>query len=917
MRPQLRILVPFALVASLLLPATGSAQACGMTTAPTYRAGITSPQGHIPTFPDVRVTTAQANSYQLLLTQQSDHVVSQQFGTSNNGTPMYYSFIGRPENLAKLDEINARQKALRDPRVTTEAEAQAIAGQGPMIIWHIANVHGLETSGTDGALSLMYDLAARTDCLIQRMLDNLVVGFMPLQNPDGRDAVARTNIYNFDLNRDWFARSQVEMRSKFPVLAQYPATLIIDAHEQGSSDFWFPPNNDPIYHENPEIGLRWLNEYYGAEIAREFDRRKTTDPTHWDHSHYSTYDLFCMCRMTPFTASGFNNAGLLFEKGAADPDRIRWEEQYVAGLVAFDQSAIHRQDMMFDWWRSHKEALDQGKQGLLEPNFVQAPGNTVEQPVPDMRIRNYFIENTRARSDVLRLVTRLQEMNVEVYRLAKKTKVPALGGYGEPHRRQKLAKGTFWIPMAQPQKRYIQAVLHEQPWPAVPEFYDVTAWSNALLLNVDASFTAAPVKRKAKLLTGNPGGGLTGKKAKKRGTLWFHGDTSWAVAAAFALSRDGVPVHRLTAPMGKKKKGRIPAGAFVTPGRQPNRAKVLKVAGEYLLPVRWAKGKKYAAGTPVKQPRIAVYSTPSSGESQGHLEYLLTQAWKVPFTLVTAAQVAGGALSSYDVFVVPGENTSDLNPAANQVRSWIQAGGTYVGYNRGSGGTSYAVANGFTSSRQSSASAMDIPGTLFKVNVQKGSPLTLGAGPVAYWYHQQEQILSPSTTGINAGVFASPGWFSGYATGSERLAGSAAMVDEALGTGRVLLFTSEMNFRAWTDGTAFLLANAIAYPEKAPAPRLNLASRQARPQLRAAMRSSLPEVSAPPMRFRVPLGQTADALQVLGRFPTTVEVVRSGATNLLEVANPMALDVHSHPFARELLPALHEAGIDVRYAAVL
>jgi hypothetical protein len=313
-----------------------------------------------------------------------------------------------------------------------------------------------------------------------------------------------------------------------------------------------------------------------------------------------------------------------------------------------------------------------------------------------------------------------------------------------------------------------------------------------------------------------------------------------------------------------------------------------------------------------------VYSAGASGESTGHLEYLLTQGWKVPFDLVTASDILGGALSTRDVLVVPGEIPSDLNLAADEIRSWIEGGGIYVGMDRPSGGgTSFAVDNGYTSSQQSSSSSMDIPGTLFEVSLKQGSPLTLGASDVAYWYHQGEPILSPSTTGVNAGSFPAPGWFSGYATGTQALDGSAAMVDEALGSGRVLLFSSEMNFRAWTDGTAFLLANAIAYPKSAaPAPGLNLASPAARPEIRAAMRSALPGRPSHPFLFRVPSAQTEKAATVLRRFPANVDLERFGQTTLLRVANSRGMDAHSHPFARDLIPALLGAGVDVLYASV-
>ena len=54
---------------------------------------------------------------------------------------------------------------------------------------------------------------------------------LPTQNPDGREADTRRNAYGFDLNRDWFARTQPETDGKVELLRRYPPVLFIDAHE--------------------------------------------------------------------------------------------------------------------------------------------------------------------------------------------------------------------------------------------------------------------------------------------------------------------------------------------------------------------------------------------------------------------------------------------------------------------------------------------------------------------------------------------------------------------------------------------------------------------------------------------------------------------------------------------------------------
>ena len=89
-----------------------------------------------------------------------------------------------------------------------------------------ANVHGGEESGTDASLRVLYELADRSDCAAQRILDRAVVVILPIQNPDGREADTRRNAYGFDMNRDWFARTQPETDGKLELLRRYPPRAV-------------------------------------------------------------------------------------------------------------------------------------------------------------------------------------------------------------------------------------------------------------------------------------------------------------------------------------------------------------------------------------------------------------------------------------------------------------------------------------------------------------------------------------------------------------------------------------------------------------------------------------------------------------------------------------------------------------------
>ena len=903
-----RLVIPLLAIALLTVGLVGPAATttpCEPT--PTYDGSITSPSDAIAGWPLRRATADELLSYTSLVGDESARVRVGQFATSWNGTPLLYALVGTEANVERAEEIAAAQRALRDPRTVKPSVANQVIEDSPAIVWYAGNVHGNETSGADAAIQILYELAARSDCEVKDVLDELVVGIIPTQNPDGRDAASRTNAYGFDMNRDWFARTQPEINGIVNLLNAYPPVMYIDAHEMGTPGFFFPPNDDPIHHEITDEALHWINDIYSPAIKDAFEERRATEPIHWDYFNYETYDLFYMGYGDTAPTTAFTAAGMTFEKGIADPDDQRQEEQFVAGWASILAAAANKDAILRQYHQAHQQALAEGRQGQLQPNHVVVPGNELRTQVPDLRIRHYFIRRGTAQPEVLHLLQRLMDLDVEIYRLRKKFRARGLQAYGRDPARARLPKGTFWIPMAQPQKHWIQALLGEDPYGALVYFYDVSAWSNPLLMDLDASFTGSKRKPKAKLLKNPPGGRvLRGKRAR---SYWFAGDTARAVAAALELERAGVDVDRLAA--GTRK---LPGGAFVVP--RGNIELLRRVAGAYNLFLRGRRGGT-PAGDAFRQPKVALYSPGSGGESLNHLRYTLDQVWHLPYTPLNGSQIAAGQLSSggYDVLIVPGVTTGDLDPAEAQVKAWVEEGGIYVGTARGgTGGTDYAITHGMTSSSQGD-SADFVPGTLFRMTVPGGSPVTAGSDGLTYWYNLEEPALEPSTTGLNPVTYpaAEPEfWLSGYAENADVYQGTSGLVEETMGQGRVILFSGEPNYRAYTEGPAFFLANAIAYPDPSAAPRTtDVSSPDAEDDVADARRDSVAAPASPPITFRVTQADVAGALRVLRRFTetTTVEATPRGA--YLRIPNPRDLDVEEHPFAFRLLPALERAGVRV------
>jgi Zinc carboxypeptidase len=453
------------------------------------------------------VTTAESDGYLLAVDRTSARVTSGVLATSVQGRPLRYAIVGDPANVTAkgLARVRRSAAALTDP-ATPAREAERIASEDPAILWIAGNVHGGEESGTDAALRVLYELADRNDCAAERILDEAIVVILPIQNPDGREADTRRNAYGFDMNRDWFARTQPETDDKIEFLRDYPPVLFIDAHEMGNAaGYFFPPNADPVYHEIADEAVGWINDLYGAAMQDEFDARGIP------YFNYNVYDLFYTGYGDTVPANGFGAAGMTFEKTNSHPTPQRVFEQYLTQWTSLDRAAANKAAILRGWRRSWVDAVEQGARGELEPNAVYEPGNEIVREVPDIRVRHYFLraDDPDKTREVRALVRRLQRMDVEVRRLTAPLQVNDYTPYGRAARAVTLPAGTYWVPMAQRQKHWIQAMLHEESYTPVGYAYDIVAWSNPLLFNVAGGYSGqplAPRSERASLLA-DPGHG--------------------------------------------------------------------------------------------------------------------------------------------------------------------------------------------------------------------------------------------------------------------------------------------------------------------------------------------------------------------------------------------------------------------------
>ena len=479
-------------------------------TPPSFMGVVPDPESVLgfPIGVDEEVSAADSNTYLQAVAAASDRVREALVGQSVDGRPIRYAVVGHPGNITVggLEAIRQANLEIRDPE-TRRGRADELARTTPAFAWMTGNVHGSEESGADAALQLLYELADRDDCVVERILDELVIFVIPVQNPDGRVLDQRRNAYGFDLNRDFFARAQVETDDRVELMRTYPPVLLLDHHEFGYYRSFFPPNADPVHHEVPEQVMRQIDDLYGPAMARLFHRND------WPFFNGGIYDFLAPQFNDTGTSLGFNGVGMTLEVYNGSPMDRRFARQLGIQWACLWQLARNRRRVLRAWHDASVTAVEQGKAGKLEPNKRYfRPDLKVRTQVPTEPLRHYFVLDTpRTHDEVSILIRRLQRMDVDVYRLDEDTPLPdfhelgvPITGNSAPAVGTVVPAGTVWIPMAQRQKHWIQAVMGEQPYCPTYYTYGLSGWSFPLSMNLKAGSTSGKVTSSATLLPLEP-----------------------------------------------------------------------------------------------------------------------------------------------------------------------------------------------------------------------------------------------------------------------------------------------------------------------------------------------------------------------------------------------------------------------------
>ncbi len=152
----------------------------------------------------------QTERYFKKLSEQSDRVIYQAIGKTEEGRDQCMLIISSPENLKNLEKYKQISSKLARAEMT-EQEARNLSKDGKSVVWIDGGLHSTEVVGMHQLIQTAYLLASAKDTETEHILENSII-LLVHANPDGQDLVS-----------NWYMREKEATKrstSLVPVLYQ-------------------------------------------------------------------------------------------------------------------------------------------------------------------------------------------------------------------------------------------------------------------------------------------------------------------------------------------------------------------------------------------------------------------------------------------------------------------------------------------------------------------------------------------------------------------------------------------------------------------------------------------------------------------------------------------------------------------------
>ena len=811
----------------------------------TYNSKIEKPNKHIGhELGEHIVRNDLLVQYLRYLAVVSDRVTAQTIAYSHEGRPIIALTITSPENHARLDEIKKAHISLSNPR-----KNQNITKDMPVITWMNYGVHGYEISSTDAALPTAYYLAAAQGDKIEKTLKNSVIILVASFNPDGSSRQSawnhmhgsntvvtdprhrlhnvfwpggRTNHYWFDLNRQWLLVQHPEPQGWVKKFHEWKPNITADFHEMGTNKtYYFHPGvSDRSFPHIPKESMALL-----AEVANR--------PRSFMDSEARLY----------YSEESFDN--FYIGKGSTYPHvnasiGVLFEQAHSEGFIESVNGIVSFRDNIRTHFRNSLEIVRAGFE--MRPKLLgyqkRFYKNTAKLAQKD-KIKAYVFSSPKDKARSYHATEMLNRHQITVHSVKKTFKVG---------KKTFKAGESFIVKTDQSQYIMIKSLFEKVTKFENNTFYDVSGWTLPLafgmkyaeLPGLKASIIGSPI---VNTFPSAPA------PVKSEIAYLFEWNEYYAPRALYALLNKGLRPKVAMKPFKISTKDGIrnmQRGSIMIPaGWQGGESQrdLLKIMTE----ISRKNGLKIHSATsihtpmsgqdlggpsfiPIMRPNILLLTGEGVNPSDaGEIWHLLDKRMEIPVTLYDQRNLKSLDLKRYSHIIYGGGRFGSDPKIADKIKAWASSGGTIIAHSTGAswvsknilGRSIHKIKNAHEGERNSYASKQMndiehiIGGAIMKGELDITHPI--GFGYMNKIIHSQRNSLlsfipskDPYSTVV---LIPKDALATGYASPSNQksLAGKAMLTAQRLGSGSVILFANNPNFRAYFYGTNKLFLNGLFF----------------------------------------------------------------------------------------------------------
>ena len=785
----------------------------------------------------------QIVSYLTYLSNVSDKADLIKYGKTHEGRNLVILTISSKNNLNRLGEIQKEHLKNTIPGVTVTSNEDL-----PIIINLGYGVHGNEPSSSEAALLTAYTLVSSKSKKIEKFRQNSVVFIDPTINPDGRDRhtqwanqnksinlVAdeydsehneawprgRTNHYWFDLNRDWLLAVNPESRGKLKWFHTWYPNVVTDFHEMGTnSNYFFEPMKTNasvrplIPAENYNVLSPKFAEYYVKaldSIGSFYYTKESFDETYPGYG--SSY---------PDVQGGL---AILFEQASS---RGHLQEtnygtisfgftirnQYLSSLATVE-AAVDNKKMLRDY---QKRFFDSSLKEFK-----------------DEKVKAYEFGDLYDQNRTKAFIDKLLIHKVKVYQSKDKYIVPV------NQRQSRMVKNFF-----ETYDKYVDSV-----------FYDASAWSMSNFYNMKSkklkSYTAESEVLSTKDLVKNV------KVNKSNYSYILDWDDYNSVATLNYLQKNNLITYSAFKPFSVKVNEtksikNFNYGSILIPVSKQKISseklyEIIKTAQEkFNVPIFNSESgfsikgidlgsNNFRINKPVKVA-LVVGEGVNSYEA-GEVWHLLDTRIGMPLSKIRLNQFSRVSLDKYTTMIMVSGSYNQLNKNdIEKINDWVEKGNTLITIAKGS---SWAINKKLVKeslleptkdsifSRKNYVNAGEnigrerIGGAILSVDLDLTHPLAFGYRDSSIPVYKNNNVFINKTKDhySSVGVYSKDPHIDGYISEKNiknNFKNTASLIVSKLGSGRVIIFADNPNFRGSWYGTNKLFLNAIFFGDNINVP---------------------------------------------------------------------------------------------------